>query len=181
MSAHTETIPDHVTHDFLTWLWYLAETTDKATLPDGTVIPLWVDTRMAFRAVGDLKPSAVLTGDNPAATPEARAALRGGKVIQELRVVLRRDDREYIVTLGPGLQLRQAKLPTAVRGGDFGEALYERAFLYEDLVYIIAQLFNSFAAARVSPEWTTVTAPDMRRVFAAVSADADPAPDGLDT
>ena len=36
-----------------------------------------------------------MTGDNPAATLEARAALAGGKILQEIRVGIRRDDREY--------------------------------------------------------------------------------------
>lgn len=173
----TETVPDHVIHDFFTWLWYMAETRGKAPLladaPED--IHLWVDTRMAFRSVGDLKPSAVLTGENPSATPEARAALRGGKVIQELRVVLRREDREYPVTLRGALQVHQAKLPALVRGGDFAEALYERMFLYEELQFILGGLFRSFAALRVSDAWSATVAPDMRRVFAAVT-DTDTSP-----
>lgn len=174
-TPNTETVPDHVVHDFLAWLWYMAETRGTAPISDDENVTLWVDTRMAFRSVGDLKPSAVLTGESPSASPEARAALRGGKVIDELRVSLRRQDREYLVTLRGGLQFHQAKLPAAVRGGDFAEMLYERMFLYEELQFIVAHLFQRFAQARVSTAWGEHIAPDMRRVFASAT-DADPSP-----
>jgi hypothetical protein len=66
-------------------------------------IHLWVDDRLAFRRPEDTKVTAVMTGENPAASLEARAALAGGKVLQEIRVGLRRDDREFFFTLkGPG-------------------------------------------------------------------------------
>ena len=46
---------------------------------------------------------------------EARAALAGGKVLHEVRIGMRREDREFFVTLkGPAMHLTGLKLPVVV-------------------------------------------------------------------
>ena len=124
-------------------------------MPDQSPFTWWVDDRLSFRSAGEDKVNAVLTGDNPSTTPEARAALAGGKVLRDVRLALRRDDREYAVTLrGSGIQIAGAKLPALVKTGDPAEIIYERMFLYEELNWMVGAMFRRFAEERTSPEWS---------------------------
>src|SRR5688572_27418516 len=101
-------VPSHLAGEFYAWLWYASEDQGGSFAlphPVGRV-DVWVDERIAFRNPDEQKVAAVMTGENPAGTLEARAALAGGKVLQDLRIGVRRDDREFIVTLkGPAMSL----------------------------------------------------------------------------
>lgn len=143
----------HVASEFYGWLWWASERNEaRFDLPDIGRIELWVDERLAFRSPDpNEKVSAVMTGMNPSAFLESRAALAGGKVLQDLRVAIRRDDREFSVTLkGPAMEFQGMKLPQAVSGD---EAIYDRMFLYEELAFLVAGLFGQFAVERTSPGW----------------------------
>jgi len=151
----------HLAGEFYTWLWWSSEQAGavfELPQPVGTV-DLWVDERLAFRYPDDLRVAAVMTGDNPAASLEARAALAGGKVLQEIRVGIRRDDREFIVTLkGPAAHVSALKLPQVVTDGD-EEVLFERMHLYEEVSFVVQGLFRQFAALRMGEAWQTDVQP----------------------
>ena len=173
MSEETgsEGVPPHVASEFYLWLWYTSDLTGGTyALGDGSSVQFWVDDRLAFRSAGEDKVSAVLTGDNPGSTLEARAAVRGGKVLRDVRLAIRREDREYFVTLrGPAVELAAAKVPGLVRTGDEAEILYERMFLYEELHWVIAQLFRRFAEERAGDTWRGSVVPAMREWLVARS------------
>lgn len=176
MSAAPEAlpIPPHLASEFYLWLWWSTE--ERATVFDlgGRVgrVDLWVDDRLAFRHPHEAKVTAVMTGENPADTLEARAALAGGKVVSELRLHLRREDHEFTFTLkGPAMDIVQARLPQVVQGGD--EAIYDRMFLYGELSLVLQALLREFAAVRSSPDWEARVLPAIRRW--SLLADADSA------
>lgn len=159
-------ISPHVASEFYVWLWYRSEAgRGKVELgPDEGAVEFWVDDRIAFRAVGEERASVMLTGERPSTTPEARAALAGGKVLKEIRLALRREDREYTVTLrGPRVAIAAAKLATQVKTGDVAEVLYDRMFTYEELHFVVAALFRRFAAERTAADWHDVVLPEMRK------------------
>jgi hypothetical protein len=173
MSAHdapqwqeesTPVLP-HLAAEFLLWLWWSAAHSGcRADLGEelGSV-DFWVDDRLAFRTPDEGRAAAVITGENPAESPEARAAIAGGKVLRELRLCIRREEREFAVTLkAPNLDLAQVSLPQVVTG-DGEEALYDRMFLYEELHSLVAAFFQGFAIARATGDWDDVTAPSIRR------------------
>ena len=161
-------IVPHLAPEFYAWLWYRSDERGGSFDLDGGEdnpvgrIDLWVDDRLAFRIPGDKKVSAVLTGDNPAESLEAKAALFGGKVLQEIRVRIKRDDKEFAVTLkGPEMHLTRMTLPQALSDSE-EEAIYDRMFLYDELVFIVEGLFKAFSAERLSSEWSTGIVPAMR-------------------
>ena len=166
MSDDVDRLPivPHITGEFYTWLWWSSEQNSAVfDLPDPVGrVELWVDERLAFRSPEDTKLTAVMTGDNPAASLEARAALAGGKVLQEIRVGIRRDDREYFATLkGPAAHLTALKLPQVVsEGGE--EVLYERMHLYEEACFVIAGLFREFARIRTTDAWSGDVLPSLQ-------------------
>lgn len=178
-SADQAALPAHVAGEFYLWLWYRSDQgPGLLEPPDGAAIQYWVDDRIAFRAVGEEKVSAVMTGDNPGTTPEARAALLGGKVLRDVRLALRREEREYFVTLkGAAIEVAAAKLPGLLKAGDDTEILYERMYLYEELNYMIGALFRAFAAERTAPTWRTQMLPEIRAWAGTPGRDAEGAGD----
>ena len=154
----------HLPSEFLTWVWFASErsggTFDLG--PDLGRVDVWVDDRIAFRTVDDDKPRTVLTGENPSTTMEAHAALAGGRVVRELRLALRREDREYSLNVrGAVFDVQSAKLPGMVKGGA-EETLYDRMYLYEELVSILGGLLTAFAAERTADNWHDETMAAMR-------------------
>lgn len=167
MSESSDGLPvlPHLSGEFYTWLWWASEVRGAVfELGDPVgMIELWVDERLAFRNADDTRVTAVMTGEAPSTSLEARAALAGGKVLNELRIGLRRDDREFTVTLkGPAMHFTGVKLPQVVSDG-VDEVLYDRMFLYGELTLIMRALYNSFATDRVSGEWETAVLPALRR------------------
>ena len=99
MSGNEATpIPPHLAGELYLWLWWASEAWQgrfELDQPVG-VVHIWVDDRLAFRRPDDTKISAVMTGENPASSLEARAALAGGKVLQDLKIGIRRDDLTWL-------------------------------------------------------------------------------------
>jgi hypothetical protein len=154
----------HLSLEFYLWLWYASEREGGSFWLGDELgrIDAWIDDRLAFRSPDEDKVRAVMTGENAAASLEARAALAGGKVVSDLRLHLRREEREYSVVLkGSHLDLQGAKLPAHQKGGE-DELLYERMFLYEDLWFCVGALYRVFAAERVKPDWNKTTLTAMR-------------------
>lgn len=166
MAGHGEPTPvlPHLAAEFLLWLWWsAAHSACRADLGEELgPVDFWVDDRLAFRTPDEGRAAAVITGENPAESPEARAAIAGGKVLRELRLCIRRDEREFAVTIkAPNLDLAQVSLPQVV-SGDGEEALYDRMFLYEELHSLVAAFFQRFALARATPAWSDQTVPSIR-------------------
>lgn len=143
----------HLAGEFLTWLWWRSDTGKTFDLGgDVGPVELWVDERIVFREEGDNKAVAVLVGD-PAQALEARAALVGGRVVQDIRLGMRRDDREFVFTLkGSALDLQSAKLPVVLAAGT-EELVHDTQWLIAELWSVLGALYTAFAQARTSPEW----------------------------
>jgi hypothetical protein len=167
-------IPPHLAGEFYLWLWWASEQQEgKFELPNpvGTV-HVWVEDRLAFRRPSDNKATSVMTGENPAASLESRAALAGGKVLQEVRLGIRRDDREFHVTLkGPGVVIGQLKVPQ-VMSDTPEEAVVDRMFLVEELTLVLDGLLRDFAALRSGTAWGRKVLPAMRAWLLGPAADA---------
>ncbi len=166
MSPHdaAPTLP-HLSLEFFVWVWYASER-DGGTMNLGEeagICDVWVEERISFRPPDEDRARAVLTGENASGSLEARAALASGKVVKDLQLHLRREEREYTVTLrGPHLDLAGAKFPTHASDGD-GELLFERMYLYEELWFIVGALYRVFAQERTRGSWHSQTLPAIRR------------------
>jgi len=166
MSGEEEGLPilAHQAGEFYAWLWWASEAEEGVfDLGEETGrIEVWVDDRLAFRNPHEHRVSATVTGPGAPETPEARAALAGGKVLEELSVHLRRDERDFAFTLrGPGMDLVRAKLPPGASEGE--DAVYERMFLYEELSFLVGALLRAYARDRTSERWESETLPAIRR------------------
>lgn len=155
----------HLSLEFFVWLWYASER-DGGTMNLGDeagVCDVWVEERLSFRPPDEDRARAVLTGENASGSLEARAALASGKVVKDLQLHLRREEREYTVTIrGPHLDIAGAKFPTHATDGE-GELLFERMYLYEELWFIVGALYRRFAEERTASTWHSRALPSIRR------------------
>lgn len=175
-------ILEHLPSEFMTWLWFATEDSGGSfILEDLGGIDCYVEDRIAFRNMEDDKSRTVLTGENAANTLEARAALAGGRVVKEIRLIIKREDREYSVTLrGPLLDMSGAKLPGMVKSGT-EEVLYDRMYMFEELHSILGALLSRYAKARTADNWKTETVPAMKAWIAeALEAVGDSPDAGLE-
>lgn len=157
MSASTnESLPGHVASDFYLYLWYRSQVgRGSFEVSEGVTADFWVLDKLSFRVLGEDRSSATMSGENPAASLESKAAIKGGKVVKDIRLGLRREDREYEVTLrGGNAEFTALKLPGLVKG-DVVEMIYERMFLIEEATFIVEALFRHFAQVR-SGDWELV-------------------------
>ncbi|MDG1480902.1 MAG: hypothetical protein P8R54_15005 [Myxococcota bacterium] len=167
----------HLSIEFFMWLWFASERDGGSmTLPENIgTIDVWVENRLSFRGLAEEKARAVVTGENAASSLEALAALAAGKVVKDIQIHIRREEREYSVTLrGDNLDLA-AKLPPHSGEGEDG-LLYERMYLYEDLWYVVEGLYKRFGLERTHATWSA-TLNAIRGWVAGGACDAVPAPD----
>ena len=167
----------HLSTEFFIWLWFASER-DGGSMMLGEhvgVVDVWVEDRLSFRGLEEERARAVVTGENTASSLEARAALATGKVVRDVQLHIRREEREYTVTLrGVNMDI-SAKLPPHSGEGEDG-LLYERMYLYEDLWFVIEGLYRRFALERTAASWPT-TLSGIRAWVAGAPADNTPAPE----
>jgi hypothetical protein len=152
-------MPPHLASDFYLWLWWATETKEsRFTVTIGCEeeeILVDVDSKISFRRPRETKVAVVMTGENPSSTPESRATLIGGKVIQDIALRLKRGDKEFAFMLkGNDILFKRLKLPTVVNERDDEEGtLYDRMYLYEECFMLVGKLFELFSTDRLSNRW----------------------------
>jgi recombination associated protein RdgC len=162
--------------EFLTWLWFTAETTrDLLVLQvDGQSleVDLWVDDRLVLEGTAAMSHRNVMKGGNPSHSREAAASLTTGKTVREMKLGLRiKDAGEYTAVLScDDLNPRSLKLPApeTVDGTEGGAQaaralpLAERLQATTMFAGVLDALFACFLAQRVGTAWETSVLSDMR-------------------
>lgn len=164
MSGDEQRLAPGMASEFLCWLWWLTERDGGRVSLDETrgheclVLEAWVDDKLRFCVAGDSKVVAAFMGESTGSTPPARETLSIGRSVADLSLFLRREDRQYVVTIdAEHLHRRGLKLPA--HAADGLEALvFERMFLVEEVDYLLDRLFCQYALVRTSSRWLTVVA-----------------------
>ena len=151
--------------EFLTWLWFRAERDDGEFNLNRTEIgPLEVffDDRLVVGSPLVDAQQNHFKGGHPTSSLEARTALRLGKLAREAKVRIVRGSQEWTLMLkGDSLAVAGVKIP-AVLAKEDSEKFYERMELLEQLDQMVRGLFGQFLAVRLSPQWASVTLPDLQ-------------------
>lgn len=174
-------LPVHLASEFMLWLWWISDVNgsvynfstpnpsddepddgeddedeeSSVSLNESEMesIELWLDDRISMRIPEDYRPSNVMTGETVSRAPEAKVAILGGKVVHEIRMGFRCDDREYSVGLkGPELMLHGVKFPSVIEE-DNDSTVCERMYLVEELEKALQSLFRDFVEVRTSNTW----------------------------
>jgi len=139
--------------EFIVWLWFESEMQETNLRPTGVdPCAMWLEAQITLVLE---KEESRLKGAIPASSPEAKEALRQGKLPREAKMRLVRGDREFVWTLkADSLGLSGLKLPTQLKKTDEKhEVFYERMMLLEDLDATLAALYTDFVHLRLSDAW----------------------------
>jgi hypothetical protein len=157
--------------EFLTWLVHRIDEGDARLADEKGPIELELGDRLVLEGgVGDRERLTVVgEGD---ARPEIGAGLRRGKVIDRARVVIRRGERRWELTLDGGMltydALRCPPLGDRDEGAQedpraaFENDLFLRIADVEEPIAIVDRLFAEFCRLRGSAAWTSETVPRLR-------------------
>lgn len=161
--------------EWLVWLWFKSELFEGPfELPGFEPVEAWLETKITLEAVAQELEQSQLKGAAPSTSPEAREALRQGKLPTSARLGLRRGELTFGFSFkSDDLSLGAVKLPTLVNE-QTDEKFYERMHLLEDLEAMLDALWGEFLSLRLSDAWQREVVPAIRDwVHDRPSADVD--------
>jgi hypothetical protein len=155
--------PDWLGCEFLVWLWWTSEDTDTVPLPDGSEVTFLFSGGVKFQCpLGQ-------TGDTTAnhasgvRTPEARAALRSGKLPRKACLTLVRHGQQFQFKLQPErMEVSGLKLPRPDPEMPPRDRHVARLEAVEDMWECLEQLFVAFLNRRLTPEFWEQESRDIR-------------------
>ncbi|MBH25742.1 MAG: hypothetical protein CMH57_15150 [Myxococcales bacterium] len=150
-------------NEFLTWLWYKSEVFEgRFNIGKRGACEVWFDDSLTLEAVIVETERSKLKGASPSVSPEAREALRQGKLPTQARLRVVQDQQEYgFVFKAPEFALSSVRIP-ALLSDEEDEKFYERMYLIEEIESIIHDLYGEFLALRLSPTWDSTIVPWLR-------------------
>jgi hypothetical protein len=151
--------------EFLTWLWYMAETNEERLQAPGRVtgtldFDIWVDDRIVLEASSGMSHSNVMKGGDPSQSFEAAAALTTGKTVKEMKLGVNvKNYGEYTAVLHcDELNPRSLKLPKPDAEGGAPVGADELPIVWrlkhtEVFLAVLDGLFARFLNLRVDETW----------------------------
>ena len=155
-------------NEFLTWLWFVIEKDQgKITRPEQEMVSLEIGNRIVLENDRkDAVESITIKGDD-AGLEEGILALRKGAVVTELNLFYKVGDQAWHFTIkGESLNMASLKVPDT--GGiesrkDLEGAVIEKAYLYNEAIRLVDNLFKEFIKGRVSDDWNSKIVPLVRQ------------------
>lgn len=168
---------DFLGNEFLLWLWFeLAERGDTLKLPDGTEAAIMIVKQLALECPRAQTGKEVITCEGPTTLPEARRAIRSGKLPRKAGMIISRQGDQYAFVLqAETFNVSSAQLPkiedrigddsASDRAGDDGAGVMgggrlraeERIEQIRHLSQSIDLLFATFLQRRLGAEWKKQT------------------------
>jgi hypothetical protein len=146
---------DFVGNEFLLWLWYEAEHRDGIIkAPDGKEISIFIDRSLDLDCAYGQTGRDGLRGDGPCRMPEAKDALRSGKVPRKASMLINVSKMDFSLSFNPeSFGVGSAKLPE-VEDAETPRVLFEeRIALLRDLSKTLDQMFDAFLHVRAGSAW----------------------------
>ena len=152
-----------VGREFLLWLWFESELYDTNLSPStGDPFSLWLETQITLASEAE---ETRIKAAMPGATPEAKQALRQGKLPTTTRMTAMLAGAEFRWSFkADQLALGTLKVPAELKADeDKYEALYDRMRLVELLERQLEALYKDFVTLRLDPSWERAIVPELRR------------------
>jgi hypothetical protein len=147
---------DFLGNEFLLWLWFFAEQHgDTLQLPDGSEVTFMFSGGVKVDDPRGQTGHGTLNSRSAVRLPEAKAAVRAGKLPRKAALTLVHHDDQYsFVLAAETLAVTSAKLPPP--GEDVnGRAREEhRLQAVRDLAELVEAMFEAFLTRRLSPGWS---------------------------
>ncbi|MCD6305575.1 MAG: hypothetical protein J7M32_04720 [Deltaproteobacteria bacterium] len=143
--------------EFLLWLWFMSETGKGIfDLGEKGKAEIWLDGKITLQSETDRGVETVTCTGEDLTMKEARFALAEKKDIREATVKLALGDNEWSFVLDSvWMNFRSFKTPRVMNDAkeDPDGLFYEKAFLIEEAVSAVDQIYSAFLKRRLSPEW----------------------------
>lgn len=157
--------------EFLTWLWFKSDQTGgRIEVPGKKVVEVLFLDRMTLDLSDVETPQTVTLKGEHSELREGLAALKEGKKIEEARISIRAGDNDFKMMLkGTWFSFGSFRTPPILPTGeaegeeDVEGSFLEKAYLIEEGMEIVDDLFEYFLNLRVSEEWESKELPALRR------------------
>lgn len=151
-----EGVPDFLGNEFLLWLWYFSDAEgDTVKTPDGSDVTFMFSGGVKVDDPRGQTGNCTANSDSAVRLPEAKAAVRAGKLPRKAALtVVRNADQFSFVLQAETLALSAVKLPKADPDLTTREREMERLQFVRDLAEIVDQLYAAFLARRISAYWS---------------------------
>lgn len=152
--------------EFLTWVWYYIECLGGSIQAADKTADLHLGERMTLVLPGDGKERVVCT-TQANFLHEARTALRQGKVVDEVQLLLIIGENEYSLTLDSSLwALKGVKTPKQLP--DYGSEdpdgrFLEKMYFLEEVCAALDALYMRFLSERLTPGWDSDTRVELQK------------------
>ncbi|MBO6934068.1 MAG: hypothetical protein JJ863_03810 [Deltaproteobacteria bacterium] len=142
--------------ELLVWLWFESERREGLlSLPGGDGCELWLEEQLTLVAE---KAETKLKAGAPSTTPEAKEALRQGKLPTKAKMRITRGPQSWsFVFDADSLSVSGVKVPAQITE-DTDEKFYERMQLVEELEAMLGGLYERFVELRTSQGWESEAA-----------------------
>jgi hypothetical protein len=149
-----ETSKDFLGNEFLLWLWFtLDEDGDEVALADGTESTVMLARTLVLECPLGQTGRETIRSEGPARLPEARQAVRTGKLPRKAGLTVVRQGQQYELTLdAETLTVAGAKLPPSEADDDQAMRV-ERLGQVRHLVTTLDLLYDAFGQRRLGAGW----------------------------
>jgi hypothetical protein len=146
---------DFLGNEFLLWLWHEADSrTGIIATQDAGDVTIYIDRTLDLDCAYGQTGRDVLKGDGPNRMPEARDALRSGKLPRKAGMIIDANRQQYSFTINAEqLSFSGAKLPDVEEAENPRVVFEERVGLMRELCGAIDGLFETFLKLRGSSGW----------------------------
>lgn len=145
---------DFLGNEFLLWLWHEADAKHGTIKTDDGEVAIVLDKQLDLDCAYGQSGKDSLRGDGPTRMPEARDALRSGKLPRRAGMVMEHGGVQYTLTLSAeALAIGSAKLPDVEEAEDARVLFEERIAMLRNLSKGIDALFGAFVKLRASAAW----------------------------
>lgn len=136
--------------EFLTWLWFLAETAeDKPVVEGHGEIDLLIEGPLTFEHEGQGAHVITLRNGQPMTSAEAKTCLLSGKKLRQARLSLTQGDQVWSCTVdADGFAFRGLRLPESREASLPVARFQERMILLETFRDLFLGLYDAFLAER---------------------------------
>ncbi len=152
--------------EFLTWVWYYIECLGGSIQAGDKIAEVHMGDRMTLVLPNDGKERVVCT-TQANFLHEARTALRQGKVVDEVQLLIIIGENEYILTLDSSLWAVKA-LKTPKQLPDYGSEdpdgrFLEKMYFLEEVSAAMDALYMRFLTERLTPGWQSDTLVELQK------------------
>ena len=152
--------------EFLTWVWYYIECLGGSIQAGEKIADVHLGERMTLLLPRDGKERVVCT-TQANFLHEARTALRQGKVVDEVQLLLIIGENEYVLTMDSSLwALKGLKTPKQLPdyGSDDPDGRFlEKMYFIEEVFAAMDALYTRFLSERLTPGWETDTLVELQK------------------